>query len=67
VLDVAGLAAATVVDPITGSAATMLAQKIQLVSRPTFTYHASVPMLGIPSAPQCNPRSGKRLSIAVKI
>src|ERR1022692_3403491 len=44
-----------VVDPITGSAATMLAQKIQLVSRPTFTYHASVPMLVIPSTPQCNP------------
>ena len=37
-----------VVDPITGSAATMLAQKIQLVSRPTFTYHASIPMLVIP-------------------
>src|ERR1700722_8105556 len=48
VVEVVGLAAAMVVDPITGSAATMLAQKIQLVSRPTFTYHASIPMLVIP-------------------
>jgi hypothetical protein len=38
-----------VVDPITGSAATTLAQKTKLLSRPSFTCRASVPMLAIPS------------------